>query len=262
MTEKDKDFLKQLAKVYLVVMIGTSTILTNIYITVGYKVIYHLPLTSLTGLLTWIILSIVLSPLFIYIKFMKKGMKYVQEHFIFSNWNTFIFLLPTIIAFVVGTVVAHQENRQQMTGYNIGISFIDYDYQNATFKPYTDKQTTELAEKLKAAGQKEQVLDDKKYYIFYKSTCPYCKVGLTSLLERLPEDKRQNLVFIDLNSNDAERVANALGVDKAGTVVTVVKDKESGNSTPMKETIAYDDDKDDIVANKDLIDKIVAKENV
>ena len=85
---------------------------------------------------------------------------------------------------------------------------------------------------------------------------------MTSLLERLPEDRQQELVFIDLNSDDAERVANALGVDKAGTVVAVVKDKENGNSKLMKETIAFDDDKDEIVANKDLIDKIVAKENV
>lgn len=253
MTQKDRDFLKQLYKSYLVVMIGTGIILSSVYLTVEYKVIYHL---SLYGVLAWLILSIILSPLFIY----TKGMKHVQEHFIMSNWSTLLFLLPTIVALSVGMIVAHQENRQQMTSYNIGISFMDY--QKSTFRPYTDKQTTELAEKLEAAGQKEQVLDDKKYYIFYKSTCPYCKVGLTSLLERLPEDKRQNLVFIDLNSKDAERVANALGVERAGTVVALVKDKESDNYTPMKETIAFDDEKDDIVANKDLIDKIVAKENV
>lgn len=253
MTQKDRDFLKQLYKSYLVVMIGTGIILSSVYLTVEYKVIYHL---SLYGVLAWLILSIILSPLFIY----TKGMKHVQEHFILSNWSTLLFLLPTFVALVVGVVVAHQENRQQMTSYNIGISFMDY--QKSTFRPYTDKQTTDLAEKLEAADQKEQVLDDKKYYIFYKSTCPYCKVGLTSLLERLPEDRQQELVFIDLNSDDAERVANALGVDRAGTVVAVVKDKENGNSKLMKETIAFDDDKDEIVANKDLIDKIVAKENV
>ncbi len=253
MTQKDRDFLKQLYKSYLVVMIGTGIILSSVYLTVEYKVIYHL---SLYGVLAWLILSIVLSPLFIY----TKGMKHVQEHFILSNWSTLLFLLPTFVALVVGVVVAHQENRQQMTSYNIGISFIDY--QKSTFRPYTDKQTTELAEKLEAAGQKEQVLDDKKYYIFYKSTCPYCKVGLTSLLERLPEDRQQDLVFIDLNNDDAERVANALGVDRAGTVVAVVEDKENGNSKLMKETIAFDDDKDDIVANKDLIDKIVDKESL
>lgn len=253
MLKKDRDFLKQLYKSYLVVMIGTGIILSSIYLTVEYKVIYHL---SLYGVLAWLILSIVLSPLFIY----TKGMKHIQEHFILSNWSTLLFLLPTIVALSVGMIVAHQENRQQMTSYNIGISFMDY--QKSTFRPYTDKQTTELAEKLEAAGQKEQVLDDKKYYIFYKSTCPYCKVGLTSLLERLPEDRQQELVFIDLNSDDAERVANALGVDRAGTVIAVIKDKENGNSKLMKETIAFDDDKDEIVANKDLIDKIVAKENV
>ena len=253
MTQKDRDFLKQLYKSYLVVMIGTGIILSSVYLTVEYKVIYHL---SLYGVLAWLILSIVLSPLFIY----TKGMKHVQEHFVLSNWSSLLFLLPTFVALVVGVVVAHQENRQQMTSYNIGISFMDY--QKSTFRPYTDKQTTDLAEKLEAAGQKEQVLDDKKYYIFYKSTCPYCKVGLTSLLERLPEDRQQELVFIDLNSDDAERVANALGVDRAGTVVAVIKDKENGNSKLMKETIAFDDDKDEIVANKDLIDKIVAKENV
>lgn len=253
MLKKDRDFLKQLYKSYLVVMIGTGIILSSIYLTVEYKVVYHL---SLYGVLAWLILSIVLSPLFIY----TKGMKHIQEHFILSNWSTLLFLLPTIVALSVGMIVAHQENRQQMTSYNIGISFMDY--QKSTFRPYTDKQTTELAEKLEAAGQKEQVLDDKKYYIFYKSTCPYCKVGLTSLLERLPEDRQQELVFIDLNSDDAERVANALGVDRAGTVVAVVKDKENGNSKLMKETIAFDDDKDEIVANKDLIDKIVAKESV
>lgn len=253
MTQKDKDFLKQLAKSYLVVMIGTGILLSSLYMTIEYKVIYHL---SLSGVLAWLILSIVLSPLFVY----TKGMKHVQEHFVLSNWSSLLFLLPTVIALAIGVVVAHQENRQQMTGYGIGITFIDY--QKSTFRPYTDKQTSELAEKLEAAGQKEQVLDDKKYYIFYKSTCPYCKVGLTSLLERLPEDRQQELVFIYLNSDDAERVANALGVDRAGTVVAVVKDKENGNSKLMKETIAFDDDKDEIVANKDLIDKIVAKENV
>ena len=253
MTQKDRDFLKQLYKSYLVVMIGTGIILSSVYLTVEYKVVYHL---SLYGVLAWLILSIILSPLFIY----TKGMKHVQEHFILSNWSTLLFLLPTFVALVIGVVVAHQENRQQMTSYNIGISFMDY--QKSTFRPYTDKQTTDLAEKLEAAGQKEQVLDDKKYYIFYKSTCPYCKVGLTSLLERLPEDRQQDLVFIDLNSDDAERVANALGVDRAGTVVAVVKDKENGNSKLMKETIAFDDDKDDIVANKDLIDKIVDKESL
>lgn len=253
MTQKDRDFLKQLYKSYLVVMIGTGIILSSVYLTVEYKVIYHL---SLYGVLAWLILSIVLSPLFIY----TKGMKHVQEHFVLSNWSTLLFLLPTFVALVVGVVVAHQENRQQMTSYNIGISFMDY--QKSTFRPYTDKQTTDLAEKLEAAGQKEQVLDDKKYYIFYKSTCPYCKVGLTSLLERLPEDRQQELVFIDLNSDDAERVANALGVDRAGTVVALVKDKESDNYTPMKETIAFDDDKDEIVANKDLIEQIVDKESL
>lgn len=253
MTQKDKDFLKQLAKSYLVVMIGTGILLSSLYMTIEYKVIYHL---SLSGVLAWLILSIVLSPLFVY----TKGMKHVQEHFVLSNWSSLLFLLPTVIALAIGVVVAHQENRQQMTSYNIGISFMDY--QKSTFRPYTDKQTTDLAEKLEAADQKEQVLDDKKYYIFYKSTCPYCKVGLTSLLERLPEDRQQELVFIDLNSDDAERVANALGVDKAGTIVTVVKDEESGNSKLMKETIAFDDDKDDIVANKDLIDKIVDKESL
>jgi len=253
MTQKDRDFLKQLYKSYLVVMIGTGILLSSLYMTIEYKVIYHL---SLSGVLAWLILSIVLSPLFVY----TKGMKHVQEHFVLSNWSSLLFLLPTVIALAIGVVVAHQENRQQMTSYNIGISFMDY--QKSTFRPYTDKQTTDLAEKLEAADQKEQVLDDKKYYIFYKSTCPYCKVGLTSLLERLPEDRQQELVFIDLNSDDAERVANALGVDRAGTVVAVVKDKENGNSKLMKETIAFDDDKDEIVANKDLIDKIVAKENV
>ena len=234
-------------------MIVTGIILSSVYLTVEYKVIYHL---SLYGVLAWLILSIILSPLFIY----TKGMKHVQEHFILSNWSTLLFLLPTIVALSIGMIVAHQENRQQMTSYNIGISFMDY--QKSTFRPYTDKQTTDLAEKLEAASQKEQVLDDKKYYIFYKSTCPYCKVGLTSLLERLPEDRQQELVFIDLNSDDAERVANTLGVERAGTVVAVVKDKETDISTPMKETIAFDDDKDEIVANKDLIDKIVDKESL
>lgn len=253
MTQKDRDFLKQLYKSYLVVMIVTGIILSSVYLTVEYKVIYHL---SLYGVLAWLILSIILSPLFIY----TKGMKHVQEHFILSNWSTLLFLLPTIVALSIGMIVAHQENRQQMTSYNIGISFMDY--QKSTFRPYTDKQTTDLAEKLEAASQKEQVLDDKKYYIFYKSTCPYCKVGLTSLLERLPEDRQQELVFIDLNSDDAERVANTLGVERAGTVVAVVKDKETDISTPMKETIAFDDDKDEIVANKDLIDKIVDKESL
>ena len=253
MTQKDRDFLKQLYKSYLVVMIGTGIILSSVYLTVEYKVVYHL---SLYGVLAWLILSIILSPLFIY----TKGMKHVQEHFVLSNWSSLLFLLPTFVALVVGVVVAHQENRQQMTAYNIGITFIDY--HKTTFRPYTDKQTTELAEKLEAAGQKEQVLDDKKYYIFYKSTCPYCKVGLTSLLERLPEDRQQDLVFIDLNNDDAERVANALGVERAGTVVALVKDKESDNYTPMKETIAFDDEKDDIVANNDLIDKIVDKESL
>ena len=63
MTQKDRDFLKQLYKSYLVVMIGTGIILSSVYLTVEYRVIYHL---SLYGVLAWLILSIVLSPLFIY----------------------------------------------------------------------------------------------------------------------------------------------------------------------------------------------------
>lgn len=124
MLKKDRDFLKQLYKSYLVAMIGTGIILSSVYLTVEYKVIYHL---SLYGVLAWLILSIVLSPLFVY----TKGMKHVQEHFVLSNWSTFLFLLPTVIALAVGVVVAHQENRQQMTGYGIGITFIDY--QKSTF---------------------------------------------------------------------------------------------------------------------------------
>lgn len=41
MTQKDRDFLKQLYKSYLVVMIGTGIILSSVYLTVEYKVIYH-----------------------------------------------------------------------------------------------------------------------------------------------------------------------------------------------------------------------------
>ena len=100
MTEKDKQFLKQLAKSYLVVMIGTGILLSSLYMTIEYKVIYHL---SLSGVLAWLILSIVLSPLFVY----TKGMKHVQEHFILSNWSTLLFLLPAIVALSIGMIVAH-----------------------------------------------------------------------------------------------------------------------------------------------------------
>lgn len=255
MTKQDQDFLRQLTKVYLITMIGTGIILSSIYITVEYKVIYHL---SLSGTLTWLILSIVLAPLFVY----TKGMKHVQEHFILSNWSTLLFLLPTVLALVVGGVVAHQENRQNVAEYGIGISFISY--QKTTFKPLTQKQTMLVAEKLEAADHKEELIASKEhsYYIFYKSTCPYCRVGLTSLIERLPEERKRDLVFIDLNVTDADKVASSLGVDKAGMVVSVVTDKETGSYKITRDTIASDDEKGGIVANKDLIDKMVAKENV
>ena len=103
---------------------------------------------------------------------------------------------------------------------------------------------------------------ENSYYIFYKSTCPYCRVGLTSLIERLPEERKGELVFIDLNVTDADKVAGSLGVNEAGTVVSVVADKETGSYKITKETIASDDEKGEIVANKDLIDKMVVKENV
>lgn len=256
MTKKDQDFLKELYQIYLIVMIGICVFLTNIFVTVGYKVIYHI---SLSGTLIWLVLSIALSPLAIY----TRGMKQIQENFILSNWRRILFFfLPMIVAVVVGIFVAHQENRQNVAEYGIGISFISY--QKTTFKPLTQKQTTLVAERLEAADHKEELMAGKEqsYYIFYKSTCPYCRVGLTSLIERLPEERKGELVFIDLNVTDADRVAGSLGVDEAGTVVSVVADKETGSYKITKDTIASDDEKGGIVANKDLIDKMVVKENV
>lgn len=256
MTKKDQDFLKELYQIYLIVMIGTGIFLTNLFVTVGYKVIYHL---SLSGTLVWLVLSIVLSPLAIY----TKGMKQIQEHFLLSNWRRILlFSLPMVVSVVIGMFVAHQENRQNVAEYGIGISFISY--QKTTFKPLTQKQTTLVAEKLEAADHKEELMAGKEhsYYIFYKSTCPYCRVGLTSLIERLPEERKRDLVFIDLNVTDADKVASSLGVDKAGMVVSVVADKETGSYKITRDTIASDDEKGEIVANKDLIDKMVVKENV
>jgi len=128
----------------------------------------------------------------------------------------------------------------------------------------TQKQTTLVAERLEAADYKEELMAGKeqRYYIFYKSTCPYCRVGLTSLIERLPEERKGELVFIDLNVTDADKVAGSLGVDEAGTVVSVVADKETGSYKITRDTIASDDEKGGIVANKDLIDKMVVKESV
>ena len=190
-------------------------------------------------------------------------MKQIQENFILSNWRRILFFsLPMIVAVVVGIFVAHQENRQNVAEYGIGISFISY--QKTTFKPLTQKQTTLVAEKLDAAAEKAELIAEEgnRYYVFYKSTCPYCKVGLTSLLEKLPEERKRDLVFIDLNVTDADKVAGSLGVDEAGTVVFVAADKETGSYKITRDTIASDDEKGEIVANKDLIDRMVVKENV
>jgi thioredoxin len=159
-------------------------------------------------------------------------------------------------------VVANQENRENVSEYGIGISLISY--QNTTFKPLTQEQTTLVSEKLDAAAEKAELIAEEGngYYVFYKSTCPYCKVGLTSLLEKLPEERKKDLLFIDLDNIDAKKIADSFGVDKAGTVVSVVKDKETGNYKIMKDTIAFDDEKGDIVANNQLIDKMVTKEEV
>ena len=82
------------------------------------------------------------------------------------------------------------------------------------------------------------------------------------MLEKLPEERKKDLLFIDLDNTDAKKIADSFGVDKAGTVVSVVKDKETGNYKIMKDTIAFDDEKGDIVANNQLIDKMVTKEEV
>ena len=256
MTKKDRDFLKDLYLIYLFVMVCTGIILTNLFITIGYKVIYHM---SPFGILIWIILSILLSLLVVY----SKGMKQIAEHFMLSSWRIILFFsLPIVISLILGMVVANQENRQNVAEYGIGISFISY--QKTTFKPLTQKQTTLVAEKLDAAAEKAELIAEEgnRYYVFYKSTCPYCKVGLTSLLEKLPEERKRDLVFIDLNVTDADKVASSLGVDKAGTVVFVVADKETGSYKITRDTIASDDEKGEIVANKDLIDRMVVKENV
>ena len=42
----------------------------------------------------------------------------------------------------------------------------------------------------------------------------------------------------------------------------MVADKETGSYKITRETIASDNEKGEIVANKDLIDKMVVKENV
>lgn len=256
MTKKDRDFLKDLYLIYLFVMVCTGIILTNLFITIGYKVVYHM---SPSGILIWIILSILLSPLVVY----TKGMKQITEHFMLSSWRIILFFsLPVVISLILGMVVANQENRENVSEYGIGISLISY--QNTTFKPLTQEQTTLVAKKLDAAAEKAELIagEGNGYYVFYKSTCPYCKVGLTSLLEKLPEERKKDLLFIDLDNTDAKKIADSFGVDKAGTVVSVVKDKETGNYKIMKDTIAFDDEEGDIVANNHLIDKMVAKEDV
>lgn len=256
MTKKDQDFLKDLYLIYLFVMVCTGIILTNLFITIGYKVVYHM---SPSGILIWIILSILLSPLVVY----TKGMKQITEHFMLSSWRIILFFsLPVVISLILGMVVANQEKRENVSEYGIGISLISY--QNTTFKPLTQEQTTLVAEKLDAAAEKAELIAEEgnRYYVFYKSTCPYCKVGLTSLLEKLPEERKKDLLFIDLDNTDAKKIADSFGVDKAGTVVSVVKDKETGNHKIMKDTIAFDDEEGDIVANNQLIDKMVAKEDV
>ena len=253
MTKKDQDFLKDLYLIYLFVMVCTGIILTNLFITIGYKVVYHM---SPSGILIWIILSILLSPLVVY----TKGMKQITEHFMLSSWRIILFFsLPVVISLILGMVVANQEKRENVSEYGIGISLISY--QNTTFKPLTQEQTTLVAEKLDAAAEKAELIAEEgnRYYVFYKSTCPYCKVGLTSLLEKLPEERKKDLLFIDLDNTDAKKIADSFGVDK---VVSVVKDKETGNHKIMKDTIAFDDEEGDIVANNQLIDKMVAKEDV
>lgn len=250
MSKKDQEFLKQLYQIYPIIVILTGIIMTPLFITAGNLVVYHF---SLSGVLIWLLLSFALSPLFLY----TKGLKQISENFLLSDWRRGLFFFcPVLLAFLIGIVIAQQENRESVKEYGVGISFVDY--QKTTFKPLEQAQTSLLAEKLEVS--KESLIDEKnsRYYLFYKSSCPYCKVGMKSLMKRLTEEKKAEIIFINLNFKDADKIAKTLEVDKAGIVVEVKK--VNGEVTYKANTIAFDDEKGDIVANDQFIEELTAEE--
>ena len=184
-------------------------------------------------------------------------MKQISENFLLSDWRRGLFFFcPILLAFLIGIVVAQQESRESVKEYSVGISFVDY--QRNTFKPLDQTQTSLLAERLKVS--KESLIDEKnsRYYLFYKSSCPYCKVGMTSLIKKLTEEKKADIIFINLNFKDADKIAESLEVDKAGIVVEVKK--VNGEVTYKSNTIAFDDEKGGIVANDKFIEELTAGE--
>lgn len=250
MSKKDQEFLKQLYQIYPIIVIITGIIMTPLFITAGNLVVYHF---SLAGVFIWLLLSFALSPLFLY----TKGLKQISENFLLSDWRRgLFFFFPILLAFLIGIVVAQQESRESVKEYSVGISFVDY--QRNTFKPLDQTQTSLLAEMLKVS--KESLIDEKnsRYYLFYKSSCPYCKVGMTSLIKKLTEEKKADIIFINLNFKDADKIAEALEVDKAGIVVEVKK--VNGEVTYKSNTIAFDDEKGGIVTNDQFIEELTAEE--
>ena len=81
---------------------------------------------------------------------------------------------------------------------------------------------------------------------------------MTSLIKKLTEEKKADIIFINLNFKNADNIAEALEVDKAGIVVEVKK--VNGEVTYKSNTIAFDDEKGGIVANEQFIEELTAEE--
>ena len=81
---------------------------------------------------------------------------------------------------------------------------------------------------------------------------------MTSLIKKLTEEKKADIIFINLNFKDADKIAEALEVDKAGIVVEVKK--VNGEATYRSNTIAFDNEKGDIIANDKFIEELTAEE--
>ncbi|HEN9415938.1 TPA: hypothetical protein U9H89_002115 [Streptococcus agalactiae] len=64
-------------------------------------------------------------------------------------------------------------------------------------------------------------MTDKSVYVFFKLGCPYCQNSIPNLLEKLTEEEKKQVFFINLDDEKSNKLAQHLNINKAGTSLIV-----------------------------------------
>lgn len=110
---------------------------------------------------------------------------------------------------------------------------------------------THLVELYKEVESGKTKLSDKaNVYIFYKTSCPLCKVSVPALLKTLTPEEKKKVVFINLDDKGGSALATKMGIKQASTALVysggrasyykmATFDEETGKFSVLEDNIQF-----------------------